>query len=74
MVWYGTPSISARVISAGAPGFASRGRENDVPERERGDDGREGEEQQLERMEEEWKETKAELARAAWEKVDAEKR
>ena len=30
--------------------------------------------QQLERMEEERKETKAELARAAWEKVDAEKR
>jgi len=29
--------------------------------------------QQLERMEEERKETKAELARAAWEKVDAEK-
>ena len=45
MVWYGTPSISARIISAGAPGFASRGRENDVSERERGDDGREGEEE-----------------------------
>jgi hypothetical protein len=42
---YGTPSISARIISAGAPGFASRGRENDVSERERGDDGREGEEE-----------------------------